>query len=399
MTNEYSWDASSSRRPSVITYVEPLALGAIWLLGGLRVTQHPTYVMMSHWIKCIALTRIADYVHASGVEPADIAPRLGLPHLSLLEPDLWIDRDKFFELSADLADVCNDPLVGLHVAEKSGFAIYGRWGEGIVRSQDLNGAIRFAATNIGLIETGRRLSLTQEGGRVRFQSNFDGTLSKDPHQILEATLISLKRMVDLAVEEIPVEVHVPGDQPSDTSEYERLFGPNLVFGAEAPALVFDRVALSLPVRSPMAISTNGYVLESPETLVRAVVHAMDEIIVDERPSALVVASRLGVTLRTMQRNLRAWGTTFEELLNEFLMLHAAYELREHSRSVTDVAFVLGYMDSGHFTRAFKRWTGIAPRDFRIIDEIPVPILRSSVLKGVITAAASELKSPYEQILH
>ena len=347
--------------------------------------------MTAYWIKCIALTRIADYVHACGVEPADIAPRLGLPHLSLLEPDLWIERDKYLALAANLADVCDDPLVGMHITAKSEFANLGRWGAGIVRSQDLEGAIRFAATNIGLIETGRRLSLTREGGRVRFQSDFDGTLSEDPHQILDATLVSLKRILDLAVEEIPIEVHVPEDQPSDTSEYERLLGPNLVFSAEAPALVFDWTALSLPVRSPMAISANGRVLESPERLVRGVVHAMDEIIVDERPSALAVASHLGVTLRTMQRNLRAWGTTYEELLNEFLMLHAAFELRSHHCSVTDVAFNLGYMDSGHFTRAFKRWTGVTPRDFRVIEEIPVPILQSSILGLDASAAASELR--------
>ena len=106
---------------------------------------------------------------------------------------------------------------------------------------------------------------------------------------------------------------------------------------------------------------------------------MDKIIAYERPCALAVASMLGITLRTMQRNLMAWGTTFEELLTEFLMLHAAYQLRVEQHSVTDVAFDLGYSDSGHFTRAFKRWTGNTPRDFKASDPITVPDLQPKVL--------------------
>jgi len=104
------------------------------------------------------------------------------------------------------------------------------------------------------------------------------------------------------------------------------------------------------------------------------------MILAERPSALVVASSLGVTLRTMQRNLRLWGTTFEELLTAFLMLRAAHELRGEDSSVTDVAFILGYSDSGHFTRAFKRWAGCTPRDFRSKEDTDLPALQMCMLQ-------------------
>jgi AraC-like DNA-binding protein len=66
----------------------------------------------------------------------------------------------------------------------------------------------------------------------------------------------------------------------------------------------------------------------------------------------------------MQRHLAAWGVTYEQLIDDLLFHHAMVELSDASRSVTDVAFDLGYSDSAHFTRAFKRWTGYTPRQFR-----------------------------------
>jgi AraC-like DNA-binding protein len=64
----------------------------------------------------------------------------------------------------------------------------------------------------------------------------------------------------------------------------------------------------------------------------------------------------------MQRHLEAWGVTFEQLLQDLRLHHALIGLREQGRTVTDVAFELGYSDAAHFSRAFLRWTGQNPSD-------------------------------------
>ena len=336
---------------------------------------------MDHsWINVVALTRIAEFLRHNAIEPADFLRRVDAPLLSVLETDLWVERELLFRMCGDLADISGDEFAGLHVTKMGHLSLYGRWGEGIMRAQDLGSAIRYAAENISLIETNRCLSLTMDDGRARLQSDFVGTIREDPHHILDATLVSLRRILNQACVYVPAEAHMPFEQPRDTSEYERLLGPDLVFGAESPAFVFDADALSLPLRVQRPAAQHGRRYANPTAIVLAVVRAVDEVIEFERPCALAVASSLGMTLRTMQRNLKVWGTTFEEILTEYLLLHATHDLRAGKRSVTDVAFSLGYSDSGHFTRAFKRWTGQTPRDFQVAEEIPVSMLQSLILE-------------------
>jgi len=79
-----------------------------------------------------------------------------------------------------------------------------------------------------------------------------------------------------------------------------------------------------------------------------------------RPTASAVASALSMNLRTLQRHLRVLGVTFEGVLDEYRRCQAIDYLNQRSHSITEIAFRLGYSDSAHFTRAFRRWTGGPP---------------------------------------
>jgi AraC-like DNA-binding protein len=84
----------------------------------------------------------------------------------------------------------------------------------------------------------------------------------------------------------------------------------------------------------------------------------------DRPTVSAAAEATSMNLRTLQRLLANGGTTFKHLLDEYRLQAAIGYLRRGDLSITDIAFKLGYSDSAHFTRAFRRWTGINPRDFR-----------------------------------
>jgi AraC-like DNA-binding protein len=63
--------------------------------------------------------------------------------------------------------------------------------------------------------------------------------------------------------------------------------------------------------------------------------------------------------RTLQRELRLHGTTYQLLVERFRARHATILLRERRLETKDIAFVLGFQDVGSFRRAFQRWTGCA----------------------------------------
>ena len=64
-----------------------------------------------------------------------------------------------------------------------------------------------------------------------------------------------------------------------------------------------------------------------------------------------------------QRHLAEEGTSFKELLNEARVTLGRNYVEEGRLSVTEIAFVLGFADTSTFSRAFKRWTGMSPREY------------------------------------
>jgi AraC-like DNA-binding protein len=71
-----------------------------------------------------------------------------------------------------------------------------------------------------------------------------------------------------------------------------------------------------------------------------------------------------VSARTLQRRLFDEGLTFAGIVARARLDVAQRMLDDPARRVIDVALDLGYSDPAHFTRAFVRWTGLAPREFR-----------------------------------
>ncbi len=87
--------------------------------------------------------------------------------------------------------------------------------------------------------------------------------------------------------------------------------------------------------------------------------------IGKRPLKITEAAELaGCSVRSLQRELRNANCSFSTLFQEARYLSSMPLLERSSASITDVAYELGYSDPAHFTRAFRRWTGVTPRQFR-----------------------------------
>ena len=316
-----------------------------------------------HRIKVNAISRVGEYLLSHDVCPARFLRDLGLPPAALLGCDLWLDRDSCFLIAENIGRVTGDPAPGMHVTELQDLRVYGLWSDRILAAATVGDAIHAAIGHIGLIESGRLMVLRNKGSRASLETDFLGRLEASPREYLVASAVLLSRFIGLATEHIPLEVPLAHETPADTSEYERVFGPHLVFDADRTAIVFDRDALALPMDgrkvARVIAGTTDTTASHVQTAV-AVARTVQAIMPFERPTTANVAEALNMNLRTMQRHLETWGVTFNELLEDFRLHHALVGLREQGRTVTDVAFTLGYSDSAHFTRAFRRWTGSPP---------------------------------------
>jgi AraC-like DNA-binding protein len=91
-------------------------------------------------------------------------------------------------------------------------------------------------------------------------------------------------------------------------------------------------------------------------------------LIEQLPSGHVsqesIASSLFMSTRTLQRKLQEENTSYKELLTETRHELAMRYMASSSSPVSEVAYLLGFSEVGNFTRAFKRWTGMAPTEFR-----------------------------------
>jgi len=73
---------------------------------------------------------------------------------------------------------------------------------------------------------------------------------------------------------------------------------------------------------------------------------------------------IGISPRTLQRRLKDNGINFKNLTDRLKLQASLNLMKDQSIKLTDIAHELGYSDSAHFSRAFQRWTGLAPSKYR-----------------------------------
>jgi AraC-like DNA-binding protein len=92
--------------------------------------------------------------------------------------------------------------------------------------------------------------------------------------------------------------------------------------------------------------------------------AIESVLSHPRVGVRLTASIIGTSVRTLQRQLADQGTSFSRLLHAVRFRHAKSLIEDPNMPLKVIANRLGYTDSANFCRAFKRWTGVSPREFR-----------------------------------
>ena len=82
------------------------------------------------------------------------------------------------------------------------------------------------------------------------------------------------------------------------------------------------------------------------------------------PSKELIAEQMGISGRTLQRQLKQEGFTYKEILQQIRREMAEHYLRSTRLSQDDIAHKLGFSDSRSFQRSFKMWTEKTPGSFR-----------------------------------
>ena len=162
-------------------------------------------------------------------------------------------------------------------------------------------------------------------------------------------------------------------KPDPADAYERFFGCPVQFGAEENAFVLSAKDADRPLPSAnrqlaavfdRMLTEELARLDKSDVVSRLPCGGARAACPRAKATAEDTAKRLHMSPRTLQRKLAEANTTYLQLVDDTRKDLALRYIEDPRRSVTDITFSLGFSQPSAFTRAFRRWTGLSPSDYR-----------------------------------
>lgn len=313
-------------------------------------------------IKLRSLLYMAPYLASRGVSVLEFFQRFGIAPNIFQTPDIWLPRATCFRIANEMAAIAQDPFGGAHVGHLTDLRSLGTWGSLVVRSENIAQACAMAVTHAKMLHQGGRMRLVTESRSIKLVHSFSGQLDENPLQFVLGSLAVLRKIPLMAKDSSAIRVHLTARSARGDDALEAFLGPNIVTGAKYDMVEFDRELLDRPLCAMKDdISTVTAALQSTiDTASLLIAHISDH----KTAKLVLIAKELGMSPRTIQRRLIRTGVDFQDLLDETRRSEALRLIGTDKYSATDIAYMVGYSDVAHFTRAFKRWTGLAPSRFR-----------------------------------
>ncbi|MEM1308040.1 MAG: helix-turn-helix domain-containing protein, partial [Cyanobacteria bacterium P01_H01_bin.153] len=256
------------------------------------------------------------------------------------------------------------------------FSMLGGLVQGAQVANDIEAVLEWFVTNQTIIADQSAVHIEQTDAEVAITvaHPFEG---RDRGVMLEAVTGLIWRLLqestDLEISLLRVEfAHA---KPVPVEAYEAFFQAPVSFQTGRNALVFARASLSVPIRdaNPQLFSlierhfadlrqqlgSDRY----PIALAKLRQGIMENATRSEYRAA-AAAARANISLRTAQRLAKRHGTSLNALIDEIRLANAKSFLSDPEIDIATVGQIVGYTDARAFRRAFKRWTGRSPKEYR-----------------------------------
>ena len=326
-------------------------------------------------IRAACLSGVFEALEAAGVTADDIHRATGLAPSDVIDPARWLPLLKVATLFRRTAGWLDSETAGLELGaavdpKDLGLLIYLVYSAPTLRAgiASLNHYIRVLADGADV-----DLEVSESGAAVTFAISVPDIVER--HQLVEwvaaAALNGMREI--LGPRWAPLEIHFEHAAPADLGPYETLFAAPVLFDQPHNAFVVDGAQLNQPLRS--SDSRLHAILETQADATLAT-RPQDDGIIEllrgyivrslsrEYPTIQGAARELGVSARTLQRRLRETGTDYTGLIDETRCNLAHAYLDEMGLTLKEIAHLLGYSQPSAFNRAWRRWTGSTPREYR-----------------------------------
>lgn len=325
------------------------------------------------------LRLVLDYLAAQNVDADGLLSRFGMSLELLGDSDGYLPYRTYSQFCTAARKITADPDFGLHVGASVNPGYLGALGFALMScssarqalecSRRYSGMILNACSNeveIGPVECVRywrsQLARRESLGRLQDEMNL-------------AVWITLARRILGRPDLCPIRLEFRHPRPKSTREHERLFGCELVFSAPETALIFSSswLDLSLPMADRTILHSMNQLCrgmldrlarEQQSQWLNSVRQAVVNAFKDGHPEFARIAQALGITNEQFAELLTQNDIRFRELVDHLRQELAMDFLLDSDLPLLEIAFLLGFSEQSAFQRAFKRWNGKTPGEFR-----------------------------------
>lgn len=325
----------------------------------------------------ISLVRaLVEQLDRAGIAPGVLAERAGFTLSELEDPTRRIDLPAYDRAQRAALELSGDAALGLHLGESAPLAAFNVVGPLTAHCRTLRECIEVALRYYPLVADVAAPELEEDGGSVRITYHY---VKSEPVVNRLRAEFGLTRFLGIGkifagADAQPQEVWFDHPNPGYSEEHARIFNCPVRFDMHVSAIVFPRELLDRaqhhanPVLYRALLGEADRQLELLSELPPMASRALAVIVAWQlpgRPEMSDVARDLGMSARSLRRRLDEEKASFAELSERGSMTRARRLLDDATQTIQQVADALGFAEVSSFHRAFKRWTGQTPRDYRL----------------------------------
>lgn len=327
-------------------------------------------------ISPINLKILAYALDLEGFDSAQALAPIGYTAIDeIAEDGEWLPASVFDRMMAAAQEVTGDACFGLVVGKSLALMRYGTIAPVAMATPHLRQLLEDIARYAPLMVERAEFDLVEDarGAHLRVSPIVTGGLSG--HFRMEQVATSAAQMLRFVGAEASdlLQVEFPYEVPAGQERrYVANFGPRLSFGGKVCAIHFRPALLEriLPSHDPVAYASARTRADSVLAALQAGTNLADRVrqcllsAFPQLPSVPETAAQLGLNERSFRRQLAQLGTTHADLTQECQRLTAERLLAEGQMPIKQIAEAVGFASVHSFHRAFRRWSGLTPTDWR-----------------------------------